>query len=197
LSSRGNAKAAAASTGEGDQSVSSAPVSEGASTGKRATAVPVTTLAEYFRRKRYRPARFFSDLEQANIWWFSDEDRSAALDLSTELDQKFSRTLSLAAAAVQARGDRFRRPIFDFAWSSTELRLRQIPRLMGEELRHAPDASARFAAVARALRPRMEESRAAVTKTRASSGGRRTGSAAVVPATRASCRRLRRKSRRP
>jgi hypothetical protein len=142
-----------------EQAASAIPPEDPARAAKRPVAEPVTTLTDYFHRKRYRPSRFLADLEEGNIWSFSEEDQTSALGLSAELDPKFTRTLSLAAAALQARDVRFRRPILHFVWRSTEQRLRDNPRYIGGGLSKTPDVVERLHGISRALTKGLEESK--------------------------------------
>jgi hypothetical protein len=123
----------------------------------RPPAEPITSLREFFARKTARPQRLLKDLTAANIWQFSDEDVSSALDLSRETDPRFSRTIGLAAAALQADDDRFRRPILAFVWRSAEQRLRDNPRY--GRTSSIEDGAAQLHAVARALEQGLHESR--------------------------------------
>jgi hypothetical protein len=107
---------------------------------KRPKAEPVTTLSGFFRRKRYTPKRFLSDLTDANIWSFSEDDRETALNISDELDPKFGRTVGLATAALRAPDDRFRRPLLDFLWRSAERRIHDRRRFLQVELPQPSDA---------------------------------------------------------
>jgi hypothetical protein len=125
---------------------------------RRQPAEPVTTLTGYFKRKRYSPTRFFGDLTEANIWSFSNEDRATAVEVSGQLDPKFTRTISLAAAALRAKDDRFRRPILDFLWECAQQRLRDNPRLAVDGA-VAESADTRLNRVSRALAPRLQESK--------------------------------------
>jgi hypothetical protein len=122
-------------------------------------AEPVTTLAGYFTRKTYGPARFLKDLAEANIWVFSHEDRTTALDLAKSADAKFTRTINLAAAALQAPDTRFRLPVLEFVWLSAEQRLRENPRYMAAREAQSSDPTKRLQAIGSALEPGLQDSK--------------------------------------